>query len=148
MKATAPDRRAAVVRERDLAAGNFAIADRLEDSAHETVRRLARVYRRAAFKHLDAAGKIVTAAEFRLRHLDQKHIEAYRRYCKQPSAAKWDAYLAAAQRATSERHRYETGRTDAEPPRIRRLGYRDYAGEMRNDGGSPSSPGRTALRPR
>ena len=140
MKATAPDRRAAVVRERDLAAGNFAIADRLEDSAHETVRRLARVYRRAAFKHLDAAGKIVTAAEFRLRHLDQKHIEAYRRDRKQPSAAKWDA--------TSERHRYETGRTDAEPPRIRRLGYRDYAGEMRNDGGSPSSPGRTALRPR
>ena len=109
---------------------------------------LAQVYRRAWRKHLSAAINIEGAAELRLRHLNQKRLEAYRRYRKQPSAAMWAAYLTAAQKETSERHRYETGQTDAEPPRIRRLGYRDYAGEMRNDGGSPSSPGRTAHRPR
>ena len=46
-RATAPDRRAAADRERELAEENVRTADRLGDSAHETVRGLAQVYRRA-----------------------------------------------------------------------------------------------------
>ena len=131
---TAPDRRAAADRLREFADENFAVAHRLEDSAHESVRQLARVYRRTALKQLSAARRIETAATLRLRLLDQRRIEAYRRYRKRPSAATWNAYLTAAKREPTEHHRWETGRIDAEPPPVRRLGYRDHAGEMRNDG--------------
>ena len=118
MNATDPDRRATADRHREFAAENFAIADRFEDSAHDTVRRLSRIYRRAARKHLRAAAHIETAVILRLRHLDQGCIDAYRRYRKQPSAARWAAYVIAAKREATERHRYETGRADVEPSRI------------------------------